>query len=180
MDRLRASCPNCVAWLFCFSRSLPCMARFLGTDNSARHRPTINPSNELTRGDFAHYPRSNCWIILRGPCWYPRVLLEGNCDDIIVEFPISCGQQRWALEPHDTRRAPEGAPGWSSQEDEVILDNPGCSPAASTSRCLLPDRAQIQATVALPCKVLAAPAADSSCLYHIELFLAPVLSLCRL
>ena len=150
---------------------LPCMARFLGTDNSARHRPTINPSNELTRGSFAHSkrdnnmslasPKSNCWIILRGPCLCPRVLFEGDCDDIIVEFPISCGQQRWALEPRDARRA-EGAPGRSPQEDEVIPDNPGCSPAASTSRCLFPDRAQIQATVALPCKVLAAPAADSS------------------
>ena len=105
--------------------------------------------------------RSNSWIILRGPCWYPRVLLGGDCDDIIVEFPISCGQQRWALEPRDTRRA-EGAPGRSPQEVVVILDNPSCSPAASTSIRLLPDRAQIQATVTLPCKVLAALAADSS------------------
>ena len=64
---------------------------------------------------------------------------------------------------HDTVKA-HTAPGRSPQEDEVdvILDNPGYSPAASTSRCLLPDRTQIQATVALPCKVLAAPAADSS------------------
>ena len=108
---------------------LPCMARFRGTHNSARHRPTIDPSNELTRGSFAHLkrdnnmslasPRLDCWIILRGPCWYPRALLGGDCDDTIVEFPISCGQQRWALEPRDTRRA-EGARGRKTKSSSLF------------------------------------------------------------
>ena len=79
-----------------------------------------SPTENATNISLA-CPRSNYWIILRGPCWYPRVLLEGYSDDIIVEFPISCGQQRWAPEPRDARKARQAGRRRKTKSPSMIL-----------------------------------------------------------